>query len=292
MSRNSASIGLLMLIVASLIWSTTPVLSKLVYNEGLHPLLLVEFRLLLGFLLLLSMGKDPRPRKASYKDLVKLSIFGLGGNYLVYHFSVYYTTASSAQVLEGTAPAFVLIMAFLLREEALSLRKVSGVLLVLFGTLMIFYSHFQRIFIFGDFLGVLAGITWAYFITMGSRTLKTIGPADSLVFLFGFSALILLPFTLPLTLVLNTKVAFLVILLGVFHTFAAYMLYFKGIKLTTPITAGVIFALNPILTVYLSKNILGESSGLLYYLGVFVTILGVLTVILKGSIKGPASTMA
>ncbi|MFQ5815332.1 MAG: DMT family transporter, partial [Candidatus Hydrothermarchaeaceae archaeon] len=256
MSRDNTSMGLLLLLIASLIWSTTPVFSKLVYQDGLHPLLLVEFRLLMGFLFLLAIGKDPRSSRGSYRDLVKLSVFGLGANYLVYHFSVYYTTASSAQVLEGTAPVFVLVFAFLMREEAVTPRKAAGVLLALMGTLLIFYSHFQRTFMVGDFLGVLAGLTWAYFIVQGSRTLKTIAPADSLVFLFGFSALLLAPFALSLRLVLSAKVALMVFSMGFLHTFAAYLLYFRGIKLTTPITAGVIFALNPLITVYLSKILL------------------------------------
>ncbi len=281
MPDSNSSTGLLSLLLASLIWSTTPVFSKLVYQEGLHPLLLVELRLLIGFLLLLAIGKDPRSAKRSYKEMVKLAVFGLAANYLVYHLSVYYTTASSAQVLEGTAPAFVLVMAALMREEEVSRKKAAGVALTLLGTALIFYSHLQRIFILGDFLGLLAALTWAYFIVQGSRTLKTLEPAEALAFLFGFSALLLLPFALPLRVVLNARTFFIVAVMGLFNTFAAYILYFRGIKLTAPITAGVVFALNPLVTVYLSKILLGESASAMYYLGVAVTIVGVLAVILR-----------
>lgn len=282
MSGDNSSRGLLLLLAASLIWSTTPIFSKLVYKEGLHPLLLVELRLLMGFLLLLAIGKDPRSARGKYIGLVKLALFGLAANYLVYHLSVYYTSASSAQVLEGTAPAFVLIFALLTREEAVDFRKAAGVALTLMGTLLIFYAHLQRIFVAGDLLGVLAALTWAYFIVQGSRTLKKIEPAEALAFLFGLSALLLLPFMLPFRPVLNAKIIFIVVAMGLFHTFAAYMLYFKGIKLTTPITAGLVFALNPLITVYLSKLLLGETAGTAYYLGVLITIAGILSVVVWG----------
>jgi DME family drug/metabolite transporter len=282
--RDNTTIGLLLLLIASLIWSTTPVFAKLVYQDGLHPLLLVEFRLLIGFLLLLALGNDPRRMKNSYRDLIKLSVFGLGANYLIYHFSVYYTTASAAQVLEGTAPVFVLVLALLMREETVNIHKAIGVSLALIGTILIFNSHHENTSTLGDFLGLLAGLTWAYFTTQGKKTLKKLAPMESLVFLFGFSALLLLPFTLPLQLVLTHRVGLLVLFMGFLHTFAAYIFYFRGIKLTTPITAGVVFALNPLLTVYLSNLLLGESVGKIYYLGVLATIAGVLVVIVKGGV--------
>ncbi len=267
--------GLFFLAAASLIWSTTPIFSKLAYAEGLHPIWLVEIRLIVGFLLFLAMGKNPLDAKADLRNVVLLALFGLSGNYLVYHLSIYFTTASSAQLLEGTAPVFVLLLAALMREESIALFKLLGVSMSAMGLLLIFASHAGSGLVKGDLLGIAAALTWAYFIVQGKRTTKLIAAPTSLTFLFGFSFLVLLPLAYPTQTEFTPRALLIAAAMGAIHTFLAYGLYLEGIRISAPSLAGVVFSLNPIATVLLANVILGEVATPLFYVGAALAIIGV-----------------
>jgi drug/metabolite transporter (DMT)-like permease len=67
--------------------------------------------------------------------------------------------------------------------------------------------------------------------------------------------------------------------MGFFHTFPAYILYFEGIKQTNPSSAGVVFALSPIITILLEGRLLGLLSAPIFYMGGALIISGAITVI-------------
>ncbi len=267
--------GLLLLAAASFIWSTTPIFSKLAYAEGLHPLWLVELRLFTAFLLFLFTGKNPLSVREKYRYLVPLALLGLSGNYLVYHLSIYFTTASSAQLLEGTAPIFVLLMAAFMGEESLATWKLVGVSMSTVGLLLIFSSHAGSGLVRGDLLGIAAALTWAYFIVQGKRATRLADTPTTLTFLFGLSLLALLPLALASASEFTAKALFIAIAMGAVHTFLAYWLYLEGIRISTPTLAGVVFSLNPIATVLLARVVLGEAAAPLFYAGAILAIIGV-----------------
>ena len=273
--------GLLCLILAALIWSTTPIFSKVVYSLGMHPISLIEIRFLFGALFLI-LWKRPEINeiRLNLRNLTYLSVFGLSANYFFYHVGVFYTSASAAQVLESMAPIFVVVFAFLMKEEKISLKKVTGVLICVFGSALIFYSHVGiKSNLLGDALEVLAALSWGFFTVQSSRTLRRTSPLNSLVFLFLFSFIVFIPFNFIFKLALNFKAFGIACLMSFLHTFLAYLLYFEGIKRTSPTLSGVIFSLSPIFTIALSIIFLRETAGVEFYIGSAIAILGILIVI-------------
>jgi DME family drug/metabolite transporter len=275
------ALGLFLLLSASVIWSTTPLLAKVAYSHGLSPFWLIEFRLLLGFFFLLLLKRENLSSiKSNLRNLALLALFGLAANYFFYHLGLAYTTASAAQVLESVAPLFVLFLALAMREEVINPKKAAGVFLTALGSGVIFYSHSPSPrLVFGDALELLAALTWGYFIVQGSRVLRSTTARASLTFLFGFSSLLFLLLSVATPLTLTPSALGIALLMGFLHTFLAYLLYFEGIKKTNPTSAGVIFALSPILTVILEVKFLGAMATPLFYLGAAIAITGIVTVI-------------
>lgn len=276
-----------LLLTASVIWSTTPILAKMAYSQGLSPGWLIELRLILGFLFLLMLKREGL-RGIKLGNLTLFAVFGLAANYFFYHQGLAYTTASAAQVLESVAPLFVLLLALVMREEDITPKKVAGVALTALGSMMIFYVHspFKEL-VLGDALELLAALTWGYFIVQGSRVMHSTSAWASLTFLFGLSFLLLLPMALATPLVLTPKALAIAIIMGFLHTFLAYLLYLEGIKRTNPTSAGVVFALSPIITILLEARLLGEAASLPFYLGAGIAIAGVIIVIKQRRNKIP-----
>ena len=254
-------LGIALLIVASLIWSTTPIFVKFAYKE-LSPFFLAEIRLILASILFSLLSK-PKIEK----ELFYLAIFGLGANYLFYHLGLLYTSSPVAQSIESMAPLFVLILVILKKSEKVSLIKIFAVFLSFFGSLLIFHAHFSlsNAMLLGDFLEVFAAITWAYFIVKSKILLKERSIFSVLSGAFLISAIIFLPlpayelkhsgFLIP---ELSLNAIAIILILSIFHSFIAYFIYYEGIKRSSAISAGIAFALNPVFTLAFSKIFLRE----------------------------------
>ncbi len=266
------------LFLAALIWSTTPILAKIAYSSGINTATLVEIRLLTGallFYLLLRKRVKYFIRKVNFIDIFKLSALGLAANFYFYHLGLKYTSASSAQVLESTSPAFVLLLTPFMKVEKADSRKILGVALSLLGTSIIFYTHSGTLKFRGDVLEIFAAISWAFFTVQAGRVLLKIRPEESLFLLFSFSFFLLLP-SAVLHGVSLTPVAFtLALIMGFLHTFLAYLLYFRGIARAKPITASLVFTLSPLLTIIFSRAFLGEQPGYIFYAGAFLVLSGI-----------------
>ncbi len=273
--------GILLLLAASGIWSTTPIFAKVAYAQGMSPMWLIELRLLIVFLLFLMLrGNRLGEVKSNLGNLALLGVFGLAANYFFYHLGLAYTTASAAQLLESLAPVFVLLLVYAMREEDIGRIKAAGVFITALGSMIILYSHYPfSHLVLGDAMELLAALTWGYFIVQGSRVMHSVTPLSSLTFLFGFSSLLFLPLSLSTPLNMSPNALLIAGTMGFLHTFLAYLLYFQGIKQTNPTSAGVIFALSPVMTMILEGRILGSTSAPIFYLGGAVAIAGVITVI-------------
>ena len=257
---------MLPLILAALIWGTTPIAAKLAYAEGTSPLMLVEVRLATGALLFALYLRSLRVARLLSIELLTLAIFGLAANFLFYHLAVRHTSAAAAQVLESTSVAFAAVLAYFLREEALSGHKLLAAALSVAGSALIFYSHASGINLLGDGLALLAALTWALFTVLASRTLRARSEEEVLLLTFTIAALALLPFA-SVSAQVSVNGAVIAILMGVVHTFLAYLLYFRGIAEAKAVAATISFALSPVVAIALSALLLHEALSTAFYAG-------------------------
>ncbi len=259
-------LGIALLLASCIIWSSTPIFAKISYAY-IPPEILAELRLIFASFLF-SIIRMP----VFSKEIFYLSAFGLSANYFFYHLGILYTTTPAAQSIESLAPIFVLIFAIIMKAEKINILKITAVLLSFFGSLLIFFSHFGKEFIIGDILEIFAAITWGYFIVKSSKILRKHDVFTVLSSVFFMSSIIFMPFAVlfPKNSDITISIASvsIIAIMGFLHTFLAYLIYYKGIKRTSPIIAGIVFSFSPIITFLLSEAFLEEYSTKSFVAGV------------------------
>ncbi len=263
------------LLVSALIWSTTPIFAKIAYVAGANPLSLVEIRLITASAIFALVLKKQNPFKLLIENLpavFALSVLGLGANFYLYHTGLEYTSAGAAQVLESTSPIFALLLATALGVEKFSLRKLASVFVSFLGIVIIFHQHINLGSLRGDFLELLAGVTWAIFTTGSALMLKRNNLIESLFSVFLISFFILLPFSAKN---FTPEAIPSGIFMGVVHTSIAYLLYLRGIRKHSPVVASLFFTLSPVFTLILSRGFLGEMESVEFYAGSVLVVVGI-----------------
>ncbi len=267
-------IGVFLLFVSCIIWSSTPIFAKIAYSS-LTPEVLANLRLIFAALLFFMIRKP-----VFTKDIILLSIFGLSANYFFYHVGILYTTTPAAQSIESLAPIFVLIFAILMKAEKVNMYKVLAVLLSFFGSILIFISHIGKEFLIGDILEIFAAITWGYFIVKSSKVLREHDIFTVLSSVFFISSFVLLPFSVASSFINfhtsnfhiypSFSSLYIVVIMGFLHTFLAYLIYYAGIRRTSPIISGIVFSFSPVLTLLFSEIFLDEYSTTTFIGGVLL----------------------
>ncbi len=260
-------IYLLYLISASLIWSSTPIFVKISMLYDVNPLNIAFFRLFFGGIFLIIITR----RFIINRELITLSIFGLGLNFLTYHGGLYFTTSSAAQFLESLSIIFVIIFLKYMNIK-IKRHEYFATILAFFGIFLIFHSHKAlRELLIGDFLEIIAAISWAYFIVKSKFLLKNLGELYLLSNLYIISSVMLLPSIFIFE--INFETILFSILMTIIHTIIAYNLYYKGIKHSSPIAAAISFNLSPVFTLIMSKILLKEFINFEFLLGCILIII-------------------
>jgi len=287
--KTTDSNAIIMLIAASCIWGTTPLFAHAAFYYNVSPAMLVESRLLIGILAFyIIYGQKLSARKMNCYSTKSLLLCALCfiANYVLYHVGLIYTTPAAAQFIESTSPVFVLLFACIVKEEKLSLVKFAGTFICLIGTGLIFHSQVDiRGQMIGNILEMLAAMGWGCFIVQSSHVLKLCKPIPYLMAIFGISALLLFPFAVRELTVVEKDGLVVIVIMGIFHTSVAYYLYFEGLKRTSPVISGIIFALSPIVTLLLSTRVGKEHTTAEFLSGSLILLTGILiTTMIKGSI--------
>jgi len=142
---------------------------------------------------------------------------------------------SVSTVIQCNASIFVTIMAWLLWREPLTRRKITAFLLALVGTALIArLDHLaeSRITLLGLSIALAASFAYGGLSLFGKKLVGDYNPWTILVYIFGFGALILLPFQIgsllpwPQPLAVGGAFAGLVLL----ATIAGFWLYTNGLR--------------------------------------------------------------
>jgi len=190
-------ISYLNLAVCIVFWASAPVAAKKILVE-LNNLQTLFYSTLLSFLVigivLLAQKKTGLLKRTSAKKYGIMAILGFLGSYLFYVFlygAFSHTTASEAFVLDYTWPVMVLILAFILLKEKITVQKILAILIGFFGIIVI-VTHgkplsFELTSLTGDALALLGAFTFALFSVLGKKYNfdKTVS-----VFVYFLSALI------------------------------------------------------------------------------------------------------
>jgi drug/metabolite transporter (DMT)-like permease len=164
---------------AVIFWGFSFIATKVALKE-VHPLTLLTLRYAIGALLLLlaQYGRDRVfLRTFLYRDWIHiflLAAVGVSGLGLLQSYGLLYTTAINTGWIIAINPIFITLAARLFLGEAITLRKISGILLGFFGIFLIIskgvfsFSLFRSTSTFGDLLVLASAVAWTSF-TVGGK---------------------------------------------------------------------------------------------------------------------------
>jgi drug/metabolite transporter (DMT)-like permease len=192
--------------------------------------------------------------------------------------------AGLASVLNATTPIWTVIVAHLLTEdEKLTARKISGTLIGLAGTVVLFSPQLAAgadAPLWAMALPLAAAISYGFAAVWGRR-FRDIPPPVTAAGQLTASTLIILPLVLlhdtPWRLPVPPAGAMMAVLaLALLSTALAYILYFRLISTAGATNASLVTLLVPLSAILLSTLFLGERMGSEDWLGLALIILGLL----------------
>lgn len=168
------------------------------------------------------------------------------------------TTAANAIVLQYTAPIFVLIWDCIYQKKIPKKQQCLIVLMAFAGMILFFMDQLDGGQMLGNIIAIGAGLSFSgvFFI----NSLPKASSKDSSMIAFFISFIISLPFLGDVKAMNSTALAALIVL-GVFQVGLAYVLFDKGAKLTSPVSASLIGLLEAVLNPIWVFLFYGEKVG-------------------------------
>lgn len=269
---NYFFLGIICALLATMIWADNFVVARGL-SDQFPPVQLAWFRWLVATVILLPFGfRDIlRERKRISLNIRYLSLTALLGvtifNTLIY-ISGRYTTALNLALIATTAPIFILILSRLFFNEAITLHRIAGILIAVFGVVsLVTKGDYNRLagldFNIGDTgMLVASGLFAAYSILVRKKP-GEMGQTVFLTSIFTLGLLFLSPWALwenlrggPLSFSPETIGAILYI--GIGASFVAYILWNHAILIIGPTRAGFIYYSVPLFSGIEAFLILGE----------------------------------
>lgn len=281
----------LALISACVLWAVSFIATKVALGSA-PPLVVVALRLLISAAcfapwLMAPGGTHGIGGARGFLPLVFLSLLGTGLHYGLQTVGLQYTTASNASLYAVTAPiTIVLVSAFLLRERVTA-RKCLGVVLALFGVLLVMGPESLGSFelgghVKGDLLVLVSIAMWGLFTVYGKPLTEKLGALKVTAWVTVIGAVWTLPVgwyemrARQFSLASMTPEAWAAVtFLGVGCSFLATLLYFVALQQAESQKVGVYLYTVPPMTAVVALWYLGEALTLHLALGTAVVLAGV-----------------
>ncbi len=283
--NNKISAGYFFVISAALGWGFIGIFSSLAFAEGVEPMEVAFWRASLAWVCFAVQAFIQKETSLDKKDIplfLIFAVFGISLFYISYLYAVQSGGAAFAAVLLYTAPAWVVLVAFFVYREKLTLIKVMAVSLVILGVFLISRSGgnaHATVSIGG--VAILAGLTsgfcYSLYYTVGKYFSTKYSSANLFLYVLPLGALCLLPFV-EFTHKSPTAWAALVAV-AVISTFVANYCYYQGLKYLEAGRASIVATLEPVVAAVTAYIFLGEYFTPLGYFGAVLIILAVIITI-------------
>lgn len=275
---------------ASVFWSSNFIVAREL-NESVAPVALSFWRWLVAVLVLFPFAIRSLTRQWSLvkNNLGYLTITAFLGvtmfNTMLY-FGSQTTMALNLSLISITTPIFIVIFARIFYGEALTIKRVFGILLVATGVIfLITRGQLSRLvnlsFNIGDLWMLIGAVMFAlYSILLIKKPENLGGPAFQLsTFILGFILLVPLyawEYAVVGPAVMDASTITSILYLGIFASLVSYMLWNKSVLLIGASKAGMVYYTIPIFSGVLAWYFLGEQIGLLHVVSGLLIISGIL----------------
>jgi len=270
-----------------IIWGSTWLAIKFGLEDA-PPFFSASLRFVLAFLLLfilLKFKKYKFPTSLQYwKNTTFITIFMFIIPYALVYWGEIYVSSGLSAVLFSTQSLFVIILAhFIKKDEKANLQKIFGLLLGLFGLILIFSEHldWNEKMGFVGMIGLLfAAASAAFALVLLSRQKHKVEPVPEVTAQLGITAMIFIIISLVFEKVpedvFTIKLWASVIYLAFLGTAFGFVVYFWIAKHATAVLTSLTVFISPIFAVFLGWLILNETINTIGLIGVALVIIGII----------------
>ena len=285
-STEDRLLGALAVAAAASIWGTLGLFAKILYAQGVSFESLVAVRAsvgwlaVIGFLLATQGARSLRVARRDLAFLLPLGLIGIGTFYLLYFYTVRESTVGTAAILLYSAPAFVVVLAWLFLKEPLNTAKVFALLLTVGGIFLVAGAYDPANLEVSPTVlltGLLSGLTYGLYAIFGRPLAGRLSTAVILSYALAFGSALLVIAALP---TLDTLAGLpagsyaLLLMLAVVHTTLAFALYTFGIRHLGAGRAAIVATIEPVVAGILGVTLLGEELSALKVLGALLVLAG------------------
>ncbi|MHA1769709.1 MAG: DMT family transporter [Candidatus Thorarchaeota archaeon] len=290
---SKMSLAYLALVATTLAWSSSLILAKVVFAEGVGPILFVALRYTLAcpFLLTVVLYQQGHNTIMHIRQNWRIvMIAGLAGPFIsqiLQYIGLNMTTASDALLLLNLTPIFAVVLALPLLREQITRAKMLGLVTATLGVTLIVLntspetSSVDPLRLLGDIIVIASTF---FFAINGIAGKMAVGDLDSVTLTF-YSTLIAVPFIwfsaavledLSVLLVMSAQAWVIVLWVAVINTVVAFILYYESMKHIEASIVQITLNLIAVWGVLMSVLVLGETVTWLQMLGGLLTIVGVI----------------
>ena len=269
--------GYLKIIAAILIWSSLGIFVRRIElpNQGII-FYSATIAGVLQFIILVSTGllKKAKHSEGNTRSafFLLLAPFCFIANTMLFYFAFRNTTIANAVLTHYTAPVFVAVLAPILLKEKIQKTAWLAIVISSIGLWFILGNNSPAAGVdqggsehLGIIAGALSGLAYAFLILI----IRRIAPLYSALFITfiqnGIVAIVLLPFVLNIQVTMQS-LPYLIIM-GMFHSTIAPLLYVQGFKSVKANEAAILGYFEPVGAIILAFFVLHEVPGLTALLG-------------------------
>jgi drug/metabolite transporter, DME family len=265
--------GALLVLSAAALWGSLGLFGRRLFAYHLTPLEIASARAALAFLgLAILFAPRVRGLHVPWREVPLLLVYGglsIGVFYFLYMAAIERTTIAVAAALLYTAPAFVLVISWGLRWEAVRpvqlvplAAALTGVVLVTGGGAAVVRGG-APLPAGAVAFGLGSGITYALFTVLGKRVTERYGPLRTLFYAYGAGVLVLAPAAPPWQVLAHHPDALPVLAgMSLGPTLLASFLFLAALHHLPASTASMLATAEPVVAALLGVAVLGEPLGL------------------------------
>ncbi|HSA99665.1 MAG TPA: DMT family transporter [Anaerolineales bacterium] len=274
---NRRLVGILCGIGAASIWGGMYVVSKVVL-ETIPPFSLVSLRLILGaftLAMVLWMRGFPKISRRQLFQVLGVGLVGYGISLCLQFLGTKLSTAANGSLVTSATPAFVLIFAWMLLQEKITLRRLIALILATLGVVAVIDPRSAQLnpnLFLGNLALIGAAVTWALYSVLVRKVTQNLEviPFSLFAFLGG------LPVSVPVSIweLRTTGVGEIslgivggVLFLGIISTALAMVLWNNAFALVDANLASLTFFAQPVVGTLLGWLFLGERITAFFLLG-------------------------
>lgn len=252
----------LALFLVNTLYGASHVLAKGVMPTYLSPSVFILFRVLGATLLFWIVKTIAVHQQVAKKDLLLLAacgLFGVAINQLFFFHGLNLSSAINSGIIMTVNPILVIILAYFILKERITLPKIIGILLGATGAILLTLtgSSGHGDSMLGDFFLFINAVSYAVYLVIAKPLMKKYNPLTVITYVFTFGSAFVLLYPPTISELLQTnfetipggiwiKIAYVIV--GV--TFFTYLLTMYGLKFLSPSVSSAYIYLQPVLVIF------------------------------------------